>query len=133
MSFGELRSMDYFEGFGSAAEVRAHDDPILSRIGGSYEAIANRYRQFINGDYNKKLYSVDFRGTVQPGSAPCPVGCNILWSDDWAVHNLLDGSVHLFNHGLIHMAEEHHLLEKGEWNIYAINDPEEFYEKFMKD
>jgi hypothetical protein len=70
---GELASLAYFEGYKSAAEVRAHDDPLLEEIGGSYEEIAQRLRDFMEGKYNHNRYFVQNLGVRMPGSARCPV------------------------------------------------------------
>ncbi len=58
----------------------------------------------------------------------CPFGCRKTWNDDVEVYSRKTGRRLTVNRGTVHLAREHHLLEKD--NEYGIS-AEEFYKKFM--
>jgi hypothetical protein len=59
----------------------------------------------------------------------CPFKpCEAVWNEEVQVYGRKNGRQLTINRGTIHLAREHHFLEKG--NEYGIS-PREFYEAFM--
>lgn len=60
----------------------------------------------------------------------CPFKyCNVRWIDDIFIKNIKTDKLICINYGQIHLAEEHHFLQKSESDYKII--PKEFYEHFM--
>jgi hypothetical protein len=70
------------------------------------------------------------QGLKTRGFQPCPFGCRETWNDDIAIFGRKTGRKLTVNRGTVHLARNHHLLEKD--NEYGVS-AREFYESFMPD
>lgn len=118
----QLRDIDY-----ALCYKSLDNDSLLEELDGSYEEIADRLKQFMNGNFEKDIYHVQPTGFSM---ALCPtLGCDFIWGGNWEVRNKKTDASLSFNQGTIHLAEKHNFLKKDNDGC-AIN-LWEFYHEFM--
>lgn len=124
--------------YNSVEELIAADTRELERIGGSFEEIADRIKEFLEYAKNE-AYGRPNKNSINPiiitfygltrGIQECPFeGCNEGWNDIGGIENSETKEKLTINEGVEHLTRVHHLLEKG--NEYEII-PEKFYKHFM--
>lgn len=105
-----------------------HDEEGYKRIREEYCAAWNaRMVQHPKTWYDDKVAVVQILYTR--GFQQCPFeGCKQIWNEDVYIVSRKTGRALTINRGTVHLAREHHLLERD--NEYGIT-AREFYESFM--
>lgn len=130
----------YLGEFPNVSAVREFDRHFLKQVEGSFEAIADRMKVFLEGEesgnsdkYNRDIYTVSFNPEIQEkGMHPCIFEDCDEWETGltFSVKNEKTERSMYLNSLIEHMAREHHFLEKvRDFGITA----QEFYEHFMQD
>ena len=130
--------------YASVDDVIALDERELAQIGGSFDAIASRMELILEYAYTAPRgntfgalatplfddhVTILFYGLTK-GFQVCPfTHCDSnSWSDVVRIENPHTQRRLTINKGILHLARDHHLLEKG--NEYGIS-AKEFYDHFI--